>query len=254
MIPVGRLRYPNARMSPALRFARFVALGDSMSIDLYPELDHLARDGGRRPAAALGAASLLYRNRDDLYPDFARRDLVTAFPGIESLNLCVDGATVGSTRSGQLPRMPTDDAQTLVTITAGGNDLLELVGAPSRRGEAAVAAALHLLRGVVAEVRHRAPHSVVLLATVYDPTDGTGQLDRIQVTSGEYGWLATYNAGVGALCDGDGVRLVDVYGHFFGHGVSAPAAERWYWPQSIIEPGTRAASEIRRRWLEVLDL
>lgn len=241
-------------MRSSLQFARFVALGDSMSIDRYPGLDHMAREGGLRSVAGLGAASLLYRNRDDLYPDFARRDLVTAFPEIETLNLCVDGATVGSTRSEQLPRMPTDDAHTLVTITAGGNDLLDLVGAPARRGEAAVAAALRLLRGVVAEVRRRVPRSVVLLANVYDPTDGTGQLDRIQVTREEYGWLATYNEGVRALCDGDSVRLVDVHEHFLGHGVSAPPAERWYWSPSIIEPGARAASEIRRRWLEALGL
>lgn len=241
-------------MRPSPRFARFVALGDSMSIDLYPGLDHMARAGGLGSMPGLGAASLLHSNRDDVYPEFARRDLVTAFPEIESLNLCVDGATVGSTRTEQLPLMPNDDAPTVVTITAGGNDLLDLVGAPARRGEAGVAEALRRLGHLVTEVRRRTPRSVVLVANVYDPTDGTGRLDRIQVTPGEYGWLVTYNEGVRALCDGDAVRLVDVYQHFLRHGASATAAECWYWPQSIIEPGTRAASEIRRRWLEALDL
>lgn len=241
-------------MAPVSAFARYVALGDSMSIDLYPGLDHQARTGGSRLELGLGAPSLLYRNRDDLYAEFAGRDLARAFPGIEAWNLCVDGATVGTVRSGQLPHVPADEAPTLVTVTAGGNDLLELIGVPARRGGTAVAAALRLLAETVGEVRRRVPRGVVLLSTVYDPTDGTGHLDRVPVTVQEYGWLAAYNDGVRELCDGRGVHLVDAHTHFLGHGASAPRDQRWYWPASIIEPGARAASELRRLWLETIGL
>jgi lysophospholipase L1-like esterase len=241
-------------MTSVPAFLRYVALGDSMSIDLYPGLDQQARTGGTLLELGLGAASLLYRNRDDLYVDFAGRDLATAFPGIEALNLCEDGATAGTVRSGQLPNLAADDAPTLVTVTAGGNDLLELIGVPATRGGTAVRAALRVLAETVGGVRRRVPRSVVLLSTVYDPTDGTGHLDRLPVTVQEYGWLAAFNDGVRDLCDGRGVRLVDVHASFLGHGASARPDQRWYWPTSIIEPGTRAASELRRLWLEAIGL
>jgi lysophospholipase L1-like esterase len=239
-------------MGTGPRFLRYVALGDSMSIDLYPGLDHMARVGGLRPAVGLGAASLFHRNRGDLYPVMEGRDLATAFPGIESLNLCVDGATVGDTEDEQLPSIPGDGAPTLFTVTAGGNDLLRLVGAPASRGDAEVSAALHRLRRLLAEVRRGRPGSVLLVATVYDPTDGTGRLDHIQLDGAELGWLQAYNAGVRRLCDGDTIRLADAHSHFLGHGKSAPPGERWYWPRSIIEPGELGASELRRLWLQAL--
>ena len=47
--------------------------------------------------------------------------------------------------------------------------------------------------------------------------------------------------------------LADVEPHFFGHGVSTGATDGYYfWPGSIIEPGARGASEIRRLWLEAI--
>jgi lysophospholipase L1-like esterase len=241
-------------MGTRLRFLRYVALGDSMSIDLYPGLDHMARVGGVRPAAGLGAASLLHRNREELYPELSGRDLRTAFPEIESVNLCVDGATVGDTEEEQGPLIPVDGVPTLFTVTAGGNDLLSLIGAPAHRGEAAVAASLFRLRRLLADLRRRAPGSLVLVATVYDPTDGTGRLDHVQLDRAELGWLHAYNEGVRRMCDGDAVRLADAHGHFLGHGRSAPPAERWYWPQSTIEPGARGASELRRLWLDAIGL
>jgi hypothetical protein len=48
------------------------------------------------------------------------------------------------------------------------------------------------------------------------------------------------------------VLLAEVYGHFLGHGVTAPEADRWYWRRSLIEPNARGASEIRRVWMEAL--
>ena len=102
---------------------------------------------------------------------------------------------------------------------------------------------------------------MILVANVYDPTDGTGDLDghrlhqrRWVAAPQEMRWLRDGNAGVGRLCAERGARLVDVHGHFAGHGRSAPAAERWYWTESIIEPGVVGASEIRRLWLSALDL
>jgi hypothetical protein len=88
---------------------------------------------------------------------------------------------------------------------------------------------------------------------VYDPTDGSGDLEGHRLRPQERLWLRDYNAGVDGLCGQRGARLIDVHGHFAGHGRSAPAAERWYWSESLIEPGVVGASELRRLWLTALD-
>ncbi|HEV7501777.1 MAG TPA: SGNH/GDSL hydrolase family protein [Vicinamibacteria bacterium] len=236
--------------------ATYVALGDSMSIDRYPDLDHAGRERLRRPVTGLGAASLLARNDDHVWPEFAGRDLVTRFPGIECHLRAADGATTEDVLASQIDALDGVDAkeEALVTLTAGGNDLLSLLGAAEGTGDAGVARLLRNLAAIVDAVRDRLPRALILMANVYDPTDGTGDLDGHRLRPPERRWLRDGSAGVGRLCAERGARLVDVHGHFAGHGRSAPAAERWYWAESIIEPGAVGASEIRRLWLSALDL
>src|SRR2546423_1782467 len=96
--------------------AVYVALGDSMSIDDYA--------GG----AGRGAASLLHRNRDGDFPDWAGRDLASA--GLTVRVLARDGATAADVLDRQLPRI--EQTPALVTVTMGGNDLLVAYGAADR--------------------------------------------------------------------------------------------------------------------------
>jgi lysophospholipase L1-like esterase len=235
-------------------FQAYVALGDSMSIDRYPELDYVER---RRPAAAvphLGAASLLARNQDRVWPEFSGRDLAAASPGLACRVLAADGATTESVLHEQLQtlRALPGAAETLVTLTAGGNDLLGLIGASEPAGHAGVQAALRHLGEIVARVRRALPRAVVLVANVYDPTDGSGSLEGTRLRPQELRWLGEFNDGVAGLCRERDTRLVDLHRHFAGHGVSAPAERRWYWTGSLIEPGFVGASEIRRLWLAAL--
>ena len=236
--------------------ATYVALGDSMSIDRYPDLDHAGRHRLRPPVTGLGAASLLARNDGHVWPEFAGRDLLTRSPGLECRFLASDGATTEDVRASQLGALDGVDAsgEAVVTLTAGGNDLLSLIGAADRAGDAGVARLLRNLEAIVDTVRDRLPRAVILVANVYDPTDGTGDLDGHRVRPQEMRWLRDGNAGVGRLCAERGARLIDVHGHFAGHGRSAPPAGRWYWTGSIIEPGVVGASEIRRLWLSALEL
>jgi lysophospholipase L1-like esterase len=235
--------------------ATYVALGDSMSIDRYPDLDHGGRERLRLPVTGLGAASLLARNDDHVWPEFAGRDLVTRSPGIDCRFLAVDGATTEDVLESQLRSLAKVDprAKALLTLTAGGNDLLSLIGATDAAGTAGVGRILRNLEAIVAAVRDRLPRAVLLVANVYDPTDGTGDLDGHRLRPQEMRWLREVNAGVGRLCAERGAPLIDVHGHFAGHGRSAPASERWYWTESLIEPGVKGASEIRRLWLSALD-
>jgi lysophospholipase L1-like esterase len=92
--------------------AVYVALGDSMSIDDY------AGDVGR------GAASLLWRNQDMDFPDWAGHDLATG--GYTAQILARDGVVSSDMLQRQHPLI--DGRPALVTITMGGNDLLASFG------------------------------------------------------------------------------------------------------------------------------
>src|SRR5688572_24999545 len=115
-----------------MSFTQYVALGDSMSIDLYPALDAgetdvaVALEWNSRAGtvAPLGAASLLHRNVDDRHPEFAGRDLVSRYPDIGFVNVAEDGATMGDVFGSQLPQIAESDERTLMTLSIGGNDLI----------------------------------------------------------------------------------------------------------------------------------
>ena len=233
----------------------YVALGDSMSIDLYPQLD-LQGSGriGKGAAAAVGAASLFYRNDDEVWPEFEGEDLRSREPSLEKLDLCVDGATIPHTRDFQLPKVPDDvrAATSVVTVTAGGNDLLGGLFDGMSGLEQATRDAVRRYEDLAERVVAALPSATILLTTVYDPTDGTGDLPNIPAGMGPLPMelLDVFNEAVARVADEhDRARLADVHGHFLGHGLSAPEGERWYWETSPIEPGARGASEIRRVWL-----
>ena len=238
-----------------MTFQRYAALGDSMSIDRYPDLDYADRQRMPLPATGLGAASLLARNDDIVWPEFAGRDLTTLHPGVETRLLAEDGATTETVIASQLDALETLDSkgESLVTLTVGGNDLLGLIGASPGDGNDRLRHALVNLDGIVSAVRDRLPHATVLVANVYDPTDGSGDLEGTRLAAREMKWLADYNAGVARVCAGRGSRLVDLHRHFLGHGRSVPLGQRWYWTGSLIEPGVAGASEIRRLWLAALE-
>ena len=113
-------------------FTHYVALGDSMSIDLYPALDAgeidvavaLERDPSAGTVAPLGAAALFYQNDDARCPEDQSDDLVSRYAGITWQNLATDAATIGDVFGEQLAQLAESEDNTLVTVTAGGNDLL----------------------------------------------------------------------------------------------------------------------------------
>jgi lysophospholipase L1-like esterase len=237
---------------------RYIALGDAMSIDLYPRLD-LEGQGRPRPSGApgVGAASLFHHNDDDLWPALAGRDLAALHPGIRRVDLCADGATIGHTLDIQLRAVPAaarEDAR-VVTVTAGGNDLLgglfDGMGGLERTARRAADRYGELVVRVLEAFRS----ATVILTTVYDPTDGTGLLPGVSDDMGPLPMelLGLFNDAVRSAAGAHPrTRLADVHEHFLGHGLSAPAGARWYWDPSPIEPGARGASEIRRCWLEAL--
>jgi lysophospholipase L1-like esterase len=236
-----------------LRF--YVALGDSMSTDHYPTCDIRDLDLPPDRLDPLGAAALLYRNDDTRWPEFRGHDLTHRFAEVKFLNLAEDGAMIDDVTTEELARLGRDsDDPGLLTLTAGGNDLLDALAA-GRQLDKAVSRIERGFTDLVDSIREELPGATLVLTTVYDPSDATGILPGLEAFAPlplEY--LRRFNEHVRERARlTPGVVLADVHRHFLGHGMSAPEQQRWYWRRNLIEPNARGASEIRRLWLEVLD-
>ena len=222
----------------------YVALGDSISIDAY------AGGPGR------GGASLLARNRDEDFPDWRGHDLATTRPQLGFELLATDGGTTASVLEVQLPRLASSGAvPRVVTLTVGGNDVLGAYGDTRRALEivgvvrARVDRALDRLRALVA------PEDPIVVGTVYDPSDGTGEAWRVGLPP----WpdvvdvVGELNAALRAVAREHGAVIADIHGRFLGHGLQAgnpaqPAARphnRTLWYCQIIEPNAWGADAVR---------
>jgi lysophospholipase L1-like esterase len=247
-------------------FSTYVALGDSMSIDLYPALDAgeidvavaLERDVHAGNVAPIGAASLLYQNDDARWPEEQGTDLVSRYPGIDFQNLATDGATIGDVFGEQLPQLDESDDGTLITLTIGGNDLLSAFANKPRASllEAIARDVAEAYEFLLDAVRRARANSLILLSTIYDPSDRLGRIPGVLEEAGKLPLevLDGMNDRIRRLAAGTpNVALADVYAHFLGHGASAPEPDRWYWRRSLVEPNAIGAHEIRRVWRHVLD-
>lgn len=229
----------------------YAALGDSMSIDDYA--------GG----PGCGAASLLYRNRYLDFPEWDGRDLIRAARPCRFVNLAMDGATSATVRYAQIPRLRETGARPdFVTLTMGGNDLLQTFGS-----DASARAAGHALRenghAALAELRRLcAPDVSIVLGTIYDPSDGTGDTARLGILPwpGALEQIARFNETIRALANEHEALVADIHGDFLGHGLragnpsqsEARPAGRDLWYCGVVEPNAWGASAIRRVFHETL--
>nr|MDO8062874.1 SGNH/GDSL hydrolase family protein [Candidatus Freyrarchaeum guaymaensis] len=229
----------------------YVALGDSMIIDYYA--------GG----PGWGAASLLYRNLDDVYPEFKGKDLLSLIPDLKNYNLATDGATTYTVMHWQLPKVPSGpDYPVVVIVTVGGNDLLSRYRVGFREGveesyrfKERLRKLFSSLLRMVSPIRPR-----IYVGNIYDPSDGTGMLD-------DAGWspwpdglkvLAEWNERISEVAEEFRLTLVDIHSHFLGHGMHHDNPEiKHYrpedptlWLKQVIEPNSRGAHEIRRLFWE----
>src|SRR5215208_6398300 len=154
-----------------MAFSLYAALGDSMSTDHYPTCDVRQLDAPPSRLDPLGAAALLHSNDDARWPEFRGRDLERLHPGSTFLNLAEDGATIDDVATEKLARLghDSDDPGILLTLTAGGNDLLDALvsGKPLER---AVREIERRYSELIATIRDELPAAMLVLTTVYDPT------------------------------------------------------------------------------------
>src|SRR3954471_13772654 len=228
-------------------FTEYVALGDSLSIDLYPALDAgktevsvaLERVEGAGTIAPIGAASLFYHNDDETQPDESGNDLSSIFPGISYRRLATDGATIGDVFGEQLAQLGESETETLITLTIGSEDLFSAFSrAPKKSLMEQIARDLSEAYDLlVSAIRAARPNSLLILTTVLDPSDRTGRVHGVLDDSPlALTALDAYNAHVRLLGRNAGdVVVADAYGHFLGHGATQPEEYRWYWRRSPIE-------------------
>ena len=222
----------------------YVALGDSISIDEY------AGGPGR------GGASLLLRNRDDDFPDWRGRDLVSVRPGARLELLASDGATTRTLADVQLPRLARLGARPdLVTLTVGGNDLLSAYGDTPAAREVISRVQAAVVRALEEVAARLAPGGRVVVGTVYDPSDGTGDAGRLGLPP----WpeavavIAELNDALREAAAAGGAGVAEIAATFAGHGLRAgdPArpearpAPRDLWLCSVIEPNAWGAGGVR---------
>jgi lysophospholipase L1-like esterase len=189
----------------------YLALGDSISID-----DYTGVRGG-------GAPSQLAR-----------------MLGAELVDLTRDGNTTQGVLA-DLARAPA--AAEVVTLTAGGNDLL--VGGPSR----AILRRLHQIAQRIQPLGAR-----VVINTVYDPSDGDDAIGRRELGLSRLAAielrrrLNAVNAGIAKLARERGFLLADLERLFHGHGIASD--EPWF--VDVIEPNLAGATAIADHWHELL--
>jgi lysophospholipase L1-like esterase len=189
----------------------YVALGDSISID-----DYTGVAGG-------GAAAQLARRL-----------------GARLVDLTRDGNTTQGALA-DIARAPA--AADVVTLTAGGNDLLagERPRAILRRLEA-IAGRLERLGGRV------------ILNTVYDPSDGDDAVGRRELSLSRLQAKVlrrrfnALNSGIARLAGGRGMLLSDLERLFHGHGVASHDP----WLVQVIEPNLAGATAIAEHWHALL--
>jgi hypothetical protein len=243
-------------------FDRYIALGDSMSIDLYPMQD--ARSEGLVCRDAIGAAALFYENDPDLYPEMCGLDLLSRYPDIRFANHATDGATIDllltDERTAALDSALTKHS--LISLTVGGNDLLAAFHKTRGQEPLALAKAVFdlfenyekLLTAIGSRITY---DNAVIVSTIYDPTDDTGIMP---VDSPLYQgdlpleFLHRFNEHIRVSARKKGFILADLHRHFLGHGATCGSSEQfWYWKTWPIEPSYRGADQIRKIWLAALD-
>jgi lysophospholipase L1-like esterase len=231
----------------------YVALGDSMLIDYYA--------GG----PGWGAASLLYKNLDNVYPDWKGKDLTTLYPRIRHHDLTSDGATTDTVLNWQLPKVPTGENQpTIIIMTVGGNDLLHHYGVQEEKGLKLSFEMQKNLRKIITILQDSAKFpkpARIYIGNIYDPSDGIGEgLEKEGYSPWPDGLrvLDHWNRRIQEVAQEKGLTLVDIHKHFLGHGINYnnPKGKHYNlednstWLKLVIEPNSRGAHEIRKLFWE----
>ena len=173
------------------------------------------------------------------YYDLLRASLQAHYGPLTYHNVAHGGSETDSLL-GQSMNIPDElPGPVVVVITSGGNDMKSQIAAiiggtdgPARETmQGNISAALDLLLtpgrfGEGVEV-------FVVEANIYDSSDGAGNFGQNDCAFGgglppimTDGFFAAWNGAIGETVDAHGQTLLDMHGHFYGHGFNGE--ENWY--------------------------
>lgn len=224
--------------STATKYKTHVILGDSIS------------DGGGEGPFYY---ALLDKNDDAKWPDAKGLDFSTLYgPDVKVVKASKAGARAQNL-GGQIATLPaTLEGPVVVTMTIGGNDVTNALGALLTTGDDTKerTSFQEFLDGAIAELtkpdRFGAGVKVaVYLTNVYDPSDGTGNFTVAATGKKCGGALGFFPAGketrslldpweqifVDVAAKYPGTTLLDLRTKFDGHGVAK--TESWFYPDCI---------------------
>lgn len=229
----------------------YIALGDSISISSYPSLDAGLGTQARVGAADLTGAALLKLGHVH-----------------EMRNLTADGATTTDVILQLRHLSPkTRNECNIITLTAGGNDIsfAGMQHGKKNTFDEWMNCIENRFDALVEHIMDQFPNSILVLNTLYDPTDGTGELPDCGSWSKIADWYSDGRRSLGshirkrygptATVVGYQNRILfcDIFKMFDGHGMREgnPTA-RWYYSGFMIEPGSIGAREISAAWLQII--
>jgi len=174
------------------------------------------------------------------WSDRIRDDLQTLFgAGTEIVNYAEWGARTEHVRDDQLPRIDTSSTKrTLILMTIGGNDALQVIGEPADVSLAHMEEKVAILDGIIAWIMDPAhfPGGVYLVfSNMYDPTDGEGDFTHCGIGVTYEDWPALpevepiANGWFLDLAMTYHVDMLDMHGLFLGHGYNNnDTTNPWY--------------------------
>ncbi len=238
--------------------------------------DSVATGYGAPPGR--GFFDLVVRNDRERHPDVGSADLSSVFPRLKRLKLAtLSSSSIDHERDvASLPLEPRDTFG-LVFLSTGGIDLIHPYGHGKIREGAMYGATLAEARPWIERFEARIDRMLealskrfpggceVFVGTIYDPTDGVGDIEHAGVAFWLPPWPEAleihgrFNAAIRSACARHSfAHVVDVHRVMLGHGIhcrdpSNPhydAADPTYWYFFNLEdPNERGYDAIRRLFL-----
>lgn len=263
---------------PAEPFAQVWHAGDTLLLGLG---DSIVTGFGAKPG--FGFFDRLAAVPAGDAPDIAGRSLRRVFPQLRTLNLAANSTSSGDhlrALPADLPEQPVG-TRGLVVLSTGGIDLIHDYGASPPRDEALYGATWIDGQRYAAAFRQRLDQLLdglsarfpggceIFVATIFDPTDGVGDIDRVNPLLRLFKPLPPWPDGLrihaefnrhirAAAAARRNVHVVDVHATLLGHGLHcrdranphyrADDPTYWYFV-NLEDPNTRGYDAIRRVFL-----
>jgi len=229
----------------------YASLGDSLSTD-----DYTGVEGG-------GAASLLFQNRAELWPEWDGKDLSSHFPDARHWDLAANGVSLEDVRKGQVRELAAskDRKQVkLVTVAAGMVDIARQLTAISPdtgwidepRLKRVIEHQIAESAGILKELREALPDGTpILLTSNFNPNHALGgKVDAWKEWAGLEGFINEIHVGMQAACDNHDATFVDLFARFRAH--SKGKTKKQPLLINIVELNAEGAHTLRELWWDTL--